>query len=97
MWGIQVAAATVDVDDPVSVPDGRILFHPASEKDCGRMADDTGSVLVGAYAVWFHPTPDAGVVIISRKAVDKMKVLLAHREIQAVRQAGEKTQDTVSF
>ena len=61
------------------------------------MADDTGSVLVGAYAVWFHPTPDAGVVIISRKAVDKMKVLLAHREIQAVRQAGEKTQDTVSF
>ena len=57
------------------------------------MADGTDGVLVRTYAVWFHPTPDAGAAIMSGKAMDKMKVLSPHCEVQIVRQAREKTKD----
>ena len=97
MWGIQVAAAAVDVDDPISVPDGTILVRPAGEKDRGCVADDTDGVRAGTYAVRFHPTPDASVTIMSGKAVDEMEFLVIYREVQTVRQSGEKTKDTVSF
>ena len=97
MWGIQVAAAAVDVDDPISVPDGTILVRSAGEKECGRMADDTDGIRVGTCAVRSHPAPDASVEIISGETVDEMEVSVVHREVQIVRQTGEKSQDMVSF
>ena len=95
--GIQVAAAAVDVDDPISVPDGIILVPPAGKKYRGCVTDDTDRIRVWICAVWFHATPNAGITIISGKTVDKMKVLVVHCEIQIVWQAGEKLQDAVSF
>lgn len=97
MRGIQVAAAAVDINDPISMPDGTILVRPSSEKDRGRMTNDTDGVLVGTYAVWLYPTPDASVTIMSRKAMHEMKFLVIYREVQTVRQSGEKTKDAVSF
>lgn len=97
MRGIQVAAAAVDVDDPISVPDGIILVRPAGKKYRGCVTDDTDRIRVRTCTVWFHATPNAGITIISGKSVDKMKVLAVHCEIQAVWQAGEKLQDAVSF
>lgn len=82
--GIQIAAAAIDVKDPVSVPDGIILVPPAGKKYRGCVTDDTDSIRVWTCTVWFHATPNAGITIISGKTVDKMKVLVVHCEIQAV-------------
>lgn len=46
MWGIQIAAAAVDINDPVSVPDGTILVHPAGKKYCGGVTNDTDGIRV---------------------------------------------------
>lgn len=97
MWGLQIAAAAVDVKDPISVPNRTILVRPAGKKYRGCVTDDTDSIRVRTCAVLFHSPPDAGITIISRKTVDKMKVLILHSEVQAVWQSGEKLQDAVSF
>ena len=81
MRGIQVAAAAVDVDDPISVPNRTILVRPAGKKYRGCVTDDTDSIRVRTCAIWFYSTPNAGITIISGKAVDKMKVLVLHCEI----------------
>ena len=90
MRGLQVAAATVNVDDPISMPDRKIFVNFTRKKHRRRVADNTDSVRVGAGAVRFHPAPDAGVVITAGEAMDQVKVLTADSELQIVRQAGEK-------
>lgn len=95
--GIQVAAAAVDINDPISMPDGTILVHPAGKKYCGCVTNDTDGIRVWTYTVWFHSPPDAGVAIISGKAMDEMKIPVTYRDVQIVRQSGEKLQDAVSF
>ena len=82
---VQVTAATVDVDDPVPVSDRGIFVHSAGEKYCRGVADDADGVRIGAYAVWFYPAPDAGVVVVPWETVNKMEFLIAHRELQGIR------------
>ena len=85
-----------NIDDAIPMPDGEILVHPAGKKDCGCVADNADSVWVGTSAARFRPAPDAGVGVVTGKAVNQMKVPAADGDLQAVRQPGEKTQDVVS-
>ena len=90
MHGFPVATAAVNIDDPIPMPDGEILVHPAGEKDCGCVADNADSVWVGTSAARFRPAPDAGMEIVTGEAVNQMKVSAADGDLQAVRQTGEK-------
>ena len=93
MGGVQVAAAAVDVEDPVPVPDGEVLIHPAGEEDRGGVAHDAEGVRAGTHAVRLRPAPDAGVTVRSGETVDQVEAPAVHCEGEVVRQAGQEPQD----
>ena len=94
---LHATAAAVDVEDAVSMPDGEVLVMPVREEHCGRVANDADGVRVRASAVRLHPAPDAGVAVHSRAPMHQVEFLLAHCQVQVVRQAGKEVQDFVAL
>ena len=90
-----MTAAAVDIDDPIPVPDAEILVVLPGQKVRGRVADNANGVRVRAPALCGHTAPDTGLAVSAWAAVDEVELLCASRDVQLVRQAGEKPQDHV--
>lgn len=97
MDGISAAAAAVNVEDPVSTPDGKVFPRSAGEENGRGMTNDADGVWIRTHAARFYPPPDAGVAIVSRAAVDQVKLLRAHREVPMIRQGRQEAEDAVSL
>ena len=84
-----VAAAAVDVDDPVPMPDGQSLVHPPGKEAGGGVAHDGGAVGEWGDAVGHRPVPDPPVRVLRRHAVDQVEGLGDYLELEIIGQ-GEK-------
>ena len=81
--GVPVAAAAVNIDDPIPMPDREILVRSSGEKYCGCVADNTDGVRAGTDAIQLYSAPDAGVGIVTWETVNQVKVPAADCNFQA--------------
>ena len=59
-----IPAPTIDIDQPVSMPDGEGTFHIATHVAGGRMADDCDAILEVRRIIRFRPPPNSIIRVI---------------------------------
>ena len=59
-----IPAPTIDIDQPVSMPDGEGTFHIATHVAGGRMADDCDAILEVRRIIRFRPPPNPIIRVI---------------------------------